>query len=91
MTDREKLVKCLKAVDQDTSNIVCEEGEEWGIIADHLIAKGVTIQKRGEWKPKADGFWKKQILICSICETRNALNYEFNYCPNCGAKMGGRT
>ena len=43
----------------------------------------------GRWIPKEDGFWRKQILICSNCEARNALNYEFNYCPNCGAKMDG--
>lgn len=42
---------------------------------------------KGEWIEKMDGFWKKKILICSACGTRNALGYAFNYCPNCGAKM----
>ena len=45
--------------------------------------------RHGRWIPKQDGFWQKQILICSICGSRNALGYEFNYCPNCGAKMDG--
>lgn len=58
--------------------------------------QGITLRKKceefapvvhGRWIPKQDGFWKKQILICSICGSRNALDYEFNHCPNCGAKM----
>lgn len=88
MTDREKLVKCLKAVDQDTSNIVCEEGEEWGIIADHLIAKGVTIQKRGEWRLNKDGSG-----TCSECHRTQSAVWDYDtwqrYCGCCGAKMDG--
>lgn len=52
-------------------------------------AEDVVPVVHGRWIPKADGFWKKQILICSKCESRNGLNYEFNYCPNCGARMDG--
>ena len=52
-------------------------------------AADVAPVVHGRWVPKMDGFWRKQILICSNCESRNALNYEFNYCPNCGARMDG--
>ena len=49
----------------------------------------VAPVRHGRWEEKMDGFWKKKILICSNCESRNALCYEFNYCPNCGARMDG--
>lgn len=56
------------------------------LIADFPAADVVEV-KRGRWVEKKDGFWKKNILICSNCESRNALCYEFNFCPNCGAEM----
>lgn len=54
--------------------------------ADHLIAKGVTLQKHGRW---LDG-------ICTNCgvealeyvdEEGDWLVYTTDHCPNCGAKM----
>lgn len=77
MTDREKLVKCLKAVDQDTSNIVCEEGEEWGIIADYLIAKGVTLQKRGKWVVNRESEEGYKHHMCNKCKTEAPFHYTY--------------
>ena len=48
MDIREKLIDLLIKVDCDTAGIICEKNEEFGIIADHLIANGVIIQ---EWIP----------------------------------------
>ena len=59
------------------------------IIAEHLIANGVTIRERGEW-----------LLIfndsrCSVCGYENnactvtRVRYDSRFCPNCGADMRG--
>lgn len=60
--------------------------EQMQMLIDRQTVEAVPVV-HGRWIPKQDGFWKKQILICSICGSRNALNYEFNHCPNCGANM----
>ena len=40
-------------------------------------------QKVGEWISRKDGL--KYWFSCSCCTGR--FNYEWKYCPNCGAKM----
>lgn len=54
------------------------------IIADYLIANGVTIRERGEWE--------KKILFpihydCSVCGL--SVDYKKPFCPHCGADMRG--
>lgn len=51
----------------------------------------MPTERTGEWvefrKPCYDGtsyYWKK----CSVCD-HDMIGYETNFCPNCGAKMGG--
>ena len=57
-------------------------------IADHLIANGVTVQKKGEWIETEEG------TICSDCHKHPfedgyyaIANYNGDFCPNCGADM----
>lgn len=60
--------------------------EEIEHIADHLIANGVTIRERGEWKVNT---------YCSRCgyfaeddEGNIVMSFD-DFCPSCGADMRG--
>lgn len=56
--------------------------------ADYLIANGVTVQKKGEWKWEyivTHGVAEKK-AVCSLCGVPNK-QYKPPYCPHCGAKM----
>lgn len=64
-------------------------------IADHLIAHGVTVQKRGYWASLTD--CANAGVYCSVCHKKvykedyarcsrkNKLRSD--YCPHCGSKM----
>lgn len=45
----------------------------------NIPSADVAPVKHGEWKWSHDG-------ECSVCGYRNS-NFEYNYCPNCGADM----
>ncbi len=42
------------------------------------------------------GFWEEGkvrgqfALICSKCKCNAGVTYDYDYCPNCGAKMDGK-
>lgn len=97
---REKLIELQKTVkdcpllfELETPCSVCEwfeDGEycNLGRVADHLIANGVTVQKKGEWKWEyivTHGVAEKK-AVCSLCGVPNK-QYKPPYCPHCGAKM----
>ena len=52
--------------------------------------------KYGKWlkKPqrqKVNGsIIHRPCLVCSICERKHFALVSYNYCPNCGAKMGSQ-
>lgn len=74
----EKLVELLKA------NFY--EEYEFEEIADHLIAHGVTVQERGNWKY----YHKQNKAVCTSCSFERDLDANFGKaiaCPNCGAYM----
>ena len=51
-------------------------------------------QKHGHWMPvyDYDWIWGKQWLTGYICTARGKEQQkEFNYCPDCAAKMDGET
>ena len=84
MDVREKLVEIIQ-------NSVGGCARHWAeVIADGLIAHGVTVQECGHWEDDHGDY------VCSCCHTvftddlvwlvRGESN-EPNYCPNCGAKM----
>ena len=84
MDVREKLVEIIQ-------NSVGGCARHWAeIIADGLIANGVTVQECGHWEDEHGDY------VCSCYHTvftddlvwlvRGESN-EPNYCPNCGAKM----
>ena len=52
MTDREKLIALL----DDTVGYTLDE------TADHLLANGVVVREKGEWK-----YYRKQGIACRTC------------------------
>lgn len=55
----------------------------------------VAEVKHGEWKVKEFKSTNKKFITCSVCNLvidciyHNIYENEFDYCPYCGAKMGG--
>ena len=79
---REKLVKLL-----------IKYGVTWypDKFADYLLENGVVVKERGKW---ANAYSSGTHLYrCTECgEYIEAIwtgGYDFKYCQNCGAKMGG--
>lgn len=90
--------KCLTKMDMDAAAAI----EELQQIADHYeqTAKDywkeaceykAQLPKRGEWLNVTDSYhWYGK---CSVCGEEFVVDAYYaggmNYCPNCGAKMGG--
>lgn len=53
--------------------------------ADHLLANGVTIRERGEWKINSDGYYP----YCPRCMEEPEGGKMTDFCPHCGADMRG--
>lgn len=80
MTDREKLIALIRG----TRDVVVwpDAGAK---IADHLIANGVVVREKGEWKrvyEECEGWVDR----CSQCKV---IGDGSPFCPNCGADMRG--
>lgn len=61
-----------------------------------IPAADVAEVKHGKWEGKQLDNFKKYQVACSNCGWIGIENYDsyndpsdFNYCPNCGAKMDG--
>lgn len=55
---------------------------------------GCCCEKLGQWRTKELDKFRKYEVVCSECGAKYIGNYdaydepcEFNYCPNCGARM----
>ena len=98
MDVREKLVELLKEAlynifDNKLGGMLFDSC--LGMIADHLITNGVTVQKCGYWISLTD--CANAGVYCSICNKKvykedyawcNRKNkLRSDYCPHCGAKM----
>jgi hypothetical protein len=80
MDVREKLVEIIQ-------NSVGGCARHWAeVIADGLIAHGVTVQEEAKlyWKPVKPGEWN---LTCSACDSHLGCREGAKYCPECGAKF----
>ena len=105
MNDREKLIELLKVntcpgltfedcefCKYDGMKDCLRQGQ-----ADHLIANGVVVREKGEWKPvkynahcscgKSYGTYHYECQVCH--RVSYAQPYGLNFCPNCGADMRG--
>lgn len=93
MTDKEKLIALLQEANAETEAKI-EKGEiedakiGWEFLADHLLANGVVVREKGEWK-----YYRKQgIAVCTSCSFERKVDDNFGRavaCPNCGADMRG--
>ena len=67
---------------QPTADVVEVRHGAWMSAYEYALKIGCTDERRLE-EAKADKWWK----FCPFCEQQ--VKWDFNYCPNCGAKMGG--
>ncbi len=65
-------------------------------ICEDLYNAGYRKQSEGEWIFKGLDEFRKYKVTCPFCKAEYVGNYDaydepedFNYCPNCGAKMKG--
>lgn len=111
MSDREKLIELISepivlqvfctSDGEPVSRYWCRAvaDEDVGVVVDHLIANGVTVQKHGRWIWNENAIdWGLGGWVCSECQEKNdnlPAKPDINpsgwvgsrYCPNCGARM----
>lgn len=93
------LNECCNEYDEQGKHIrnKCYECEEWSDDnhcccsynrkeAEALYNAGYRKQKEGRWKGAGLGDY-----YCSLCCSTYSGGDDYNYCPNCGAKMEGGT
>ena len=89
MTDRENLVELLKGnLPYHSNDVAYWQDERIGALADHLIANGVVVREKGEWRNNKDEYPE-----CDKCGYMPQYDpmiddiYYSDFCPNCGADM----
>lgn len=72
----------------------CQYFGAWSTKLTETIENGIPYEERpqGEWMRKINPYSGAYQLKCSVCKkwgglTDKGYNHEFNFCPNCGAKM----
>ena len=100
MSDYTELVNALRhCVDPDTPCDGCPRSGNNGLCADMLYRDAAAAieelqdevkrlePKLGEWKYIVyhNGCTPDEDIVCSVCGKSGCDNW--NYCPNCGAKM----
>ena len=88
---REATIKRIKAAYCVGCNGVrcraCGTGDAIDIV-DDFPAADVVLVVHGRWVPTKAPFMN-ECEDCSVCGYRTVWGHRYNYCPNCGAKMGG--
>ena len=57
----------------------------------YIPAADVAPVVYGEWEhTHTSAYYYSECWKCSACGFEDTEGYDFNYCPNCGAKMGGK-
>ena len=75
-----------------------ENGENEFVYDTNAVLESIDAQPTVDAAPVVPGHWvsdESDVLFhCSECETQISTSWDYddlqwNYCPNCGAKMGG--
>lgn len=99
MNDRDRLIELLEQCENKCNKQDCEICKYQPLtyncyhtmVADHLIANGVTFKKHGEWFLLDE--CSNEGVYCSVCckkvyDTHYAnQKIKSKFCPNCGAEM----
>ena len=90
MIDYKELVADLRDADQSNWK---RRSIDAAAAIEELEAEVKRLEpKRGEWKcsyPEIEPNPMFMYGICSICGFEQSISNKLNYCPHCGAKMGG--
>lgn len=79
---------CATEVPKNKADIYNDVFEEVYGEMQRIPAADVQEVKHGFWE---EGKVRGQFaLICSECECDAGVIYDYDYCPNCGAKMDGK-
>lgn len=80
---------------REVCNDIEEQIKELGCI-DFIARADVQEIKHGKWIESEDDYYGFYIIKCSLCREEWCFEVEddvksmnYNYCPNCGAKMDG--
>lgn len=79
----------------DECNTFCENGECYSPNIRMIPTADVVEVRHGKWKPTEPDSDVR--FFCSECETEISTSWDYDnaemwrYCPNCGAKMDGRS
>lgn len=91
MTDNDKIAIEEMASDIEQSGML-DSLSRCRIVAEELYFKGYRQQSEGEWRPYKTPLDARQTgWICSNCSSvvYDLSNGDTDFCPNCGARMGG--
>lgn len=78
-------VAIIEFMDNDLDHIQAPNGKEAVQILSDIPAADVIEVKHGKWIENS--IPDSMLKMCSNCDFTCGA-YSFNYCPNCGAKMG---
>ena len=78
---REKLIDILENIG------IYEVTMNAELIAEALIANGVTVREKGEWVHDPLSSYGVHVWFCSQCN--GEVIRQTDYCPHCGADMRG--
>ena len=80
----EELARAMCPYSKDSLCRECSDACFYKDYAKRAIDKGWCKQSEGKWKKRGN---EKTCSLCKFIYYSN--NDEWNYCPNCGAKMKG--
>lgn len=73
-----------------------EKGERPSLYIKCIPAADVAPVRHGRWEKSEDNYYSLNLVKCSVCHEEwcfeiddDVKDLNYNYCPNCGARMDG--